>query len=124
MYLIALLATLKKSLCNQMWSTAYIIPSIVDKHSGKVLAVEDIIQIDVWDFAGQFIFLTTHQTYLSDRCVYFLVFDMSKDLDDTVDEEDVSGTSRKTVLGNYTRTIYFITNLYIHITYKLQISTS
>ena len=73
---------------------------IVDKHTGKVLAVEDIIQIDVWDFAGQFIFLTTHQTYLSDRCVYLLVFDMSKDLDETVDEGDVSGTSRKTVLGN------------------------
>ena len=71
-----------------------------DQHTGRVLAVEDIVQIDVWDFAGQMIFLTTHQTYLSDRCVYFLVFDMSMDLDDTVDEEDVIGTSKKTVLGN------------------------
>ena len=77
-----------------------IIDIFVDQHTGRVLAVEDIVQIDVWDFAGQVIFLTTHQTYLSDRCVYFLVFDMSMDLDDTVDEEDVIGTSKKTVLGN------------------------
>ena len=77
------------------------------------MAIEDIIQIDVWDFAGQFIFLTTHQTYLSDRCVYFLVFDMSKDLDDTVDEEDVSGTSKKTVLGNYKQTIHLFIKIYM-----------
>ena len=63
------------------------------------MGIDDIIQIDVWDFAGQLVFLTTHQTYLSDRCLYFLVFNMAMDLDDTVEEEDTLVTSRKTVLG-------------------------
>ena len=84
----------------------------VDQHTRRVLAVEDIVQIDVWDFAGQMIFLTTHQTYLSDRCVYFLVFDMSMDLDDTVDEEDVIATSKKTVLGKKNKwTVYLASSL-------------
>ena len=73
---------------------------IVDQNTGVVLGVEDIIQIVLWDFAGQFVFLTTHQTYLSDRCIFFLVFDMTKELDETVEEEDTVGTSRKTVLGS------------------------
>ena len=67
------------------------------------MGIEDIIQIDVWDFAGQLVFLTTHQTYLSDRCLYFLVFNMAMDLDDTVEEEDTLGTSKKTVMGMFTK---------------------
>ena len=86
-----------------IWITSNEKQYISDKHTGVVMGIEDIIQIDVWDFAGQLVFLTTHQTYLSDRCLYFLVFNMAMDLDDTVEEEDTLGTSKKTVMGAFTK---------------------
>ena len=68
-----------------------------------MLGIENIIQIDVWDFAGQIIYYTTHQMYLSGRSVYFLVFNMSKPLNDSVQEEDIGDklTSTKTVMGMF-----------------------
>ncbi|XP_072041067.1 uncharacterized protein [Amphiura filiformis] len=37
--------------------------------------------LSIWDFAGQDIFYTTHQVFLSSRAVYVVVFDLSLDLD-------------------------------------------
>lgn len=36
----------------------------------------------VWDFGGQDVFYTTHQTFLTYRGIYIIVFDGSRDLDD------------------------------------------
>ena len=79
----------------------HVFTSIVDKHTGNILPCEDVIQLDVWDLAGQFAMRMTQQIYYSDRCVYVLVFNIAMDLDETIDEEDITATSRKTVLGNY-----------------------
>ncbi|XP_053388747.1 uncharacterized protein LOC128551850 [Mercenaria mercenaria] len=44
--------------------------------------------LSVWDFAGQYAFYSTHQVFLSRRCVYLLVTDMSKLMEDIVQDDD------------------------------------
>ncbi|XP_072025629.1 LOW QUALITY PROTEIN: uncharacterized protein [Amphiura filiformis] len=41
------------------------------------------IILSIWDFAGQSVYYTTHQVFLSSRAVYVIVFDLSHDLDAT-----------------------------------------
>ncbi|XP_013407623.1 uncharacterized protein LOC106171721 [Lingula anatina] len=36
--------------------------------------------VTLWDFGGQYVFYTTHQTFLTWRAVYLLVFDLTKGL--------------------------------------------
>ena len=74
-----------------------------DKYKEMVLGVENIIQVDFWDFGGQLIFYTTHPTYMSDRCLYFLVFDCSIGLKGEVRDPDVdTGVNiNKTTMGRY-----------------------
>ncbi|XP_013391980.1 uncharacterized protein LOC106160033 [Lingula anatina] len=36
--------------------------------------------VSLWDFGGQYVFYTTHQTFLTWRAVYLLVFDLTKGL--------------------------------------------
>ena len=71
------------------------------KYKEMVLGVENIIQVDYWDFGGQLIFYTTHPTYMSDRCVYFLVFDCSIGLQGEVRDPDVDTdvNTNKTAMG-------------------------
>ena len=38
----------------------------------------------IWDFGGQHVFYTSHQTFLSSRAIYLLIMDTSKSLDDKV----------------------------------------
>ena len=78
-----------------------IVYSFSDQHTEKLLGVKNIIQIDILDFGGQQVYYTTHQTYLSKRALYLLVFKLSKKLDGLVKEEDMHEKSdnRKTVLG-------------------------
>ena len=65
------------------------------------MGVENIIQIDFWDFGGQWVYYTTHQSYLSKRCLFFLVFNLAKDLHGHVREEDAEDdATTKTVFGN------------------------
>ncbi|KAK3099885.1 hypothetical protein FSP39_011243 [Pinctada imbricata] len=56
---------------------------------------EKRFSIEVWDFGGQGCFYCTHQSFLSYRSVYLLVFDISKDLDDFVNDEDLDPSERK-----------------------------
>jgi hypothetical protein len=44
--------------------------------------------ISMWDFAGQYIFYATHQVFLSPRAVYLLVLDLSKPLEQFVEDEE------------------------------------
>ena len=44
--------------------------------------------VNIWDFGGQFIFYATHQLFHSPRAVYLLVLDLSRPLDDIVDDKD------------------------------------
>ena len=79
-----------------------------DKYKEMVLGVDDIIQVDFWDFGGQLIFYTTHPTYMSDRCLYFLVFDCSIGLQGEVNDPDVDTGMHtyKTAMGKEIRKKY------------------
>ena len=73
-----------------------------EAHSETVLGVERLIQVHFWDFGGQLIFYTTHPTYMSDRCLYFLVFDLSIGLEGTVADPDIDSgvNTNKSAMGN------------------------
>ena len=79
--------------------------SLSDQHTEKLLGIKNIIQIDILDFGGQQVYYTTHQTYLSKRALYLLVFKLSKKLDGLGKEEDMHENSEadKTVLGRINR---------------------
>lgn len=47
--------------------------------------------ISLWDFAGQFVFYSTHQLFHSRNAIYLLVFDLHKNLDAPVKDEDYPG---------------------------------
>ena len=44
-------------------------------------------RFDLWDFGGQHAYYTSHQTFLSNRAIYLLTMDMSKDLDEELSTE-------------------------------------
>ena len=44
-------------------------------------------RFDLWDFGGQHTYYTSHQTFLSNRAIYLLTMDMSKDLDEELSTE-------------------------------------
>ncbi|XP_060083580.1 uncharacterized protein LOC132562824 [Ylistrum balloti] len=52
-------------------------------------------ELSVWDFAGQFVFYTTHHTFLTPRAVYLLVTRLDQNINDPVDNDqcalDITG---------------------------------
>ena len=44
-------------------------------------------RLDLWDFGGQQIYYTSHQTFLNERAIYVLTVDMSKSLDEVIPTE-------------------------------------
>lgn len=42
----------------------------------------------IWDFGGQNVYYTSHQTFLSSRAIYLLVMDITKPLDTVLDTSD------------------------------------
>ena len=44
-------------------------------------------RLDLWDFDGQQIYYTSHQTFLNERAIYVLTVDMSKSLDEVIPTE-------------------------------------
>ncbi|KAK3105708.1 hypothetical protein FSP39_003934 [Pinctada imbricata] len=49
--------------------------------------LRNFIRLDITDFAGQLIYYTTHQTYLTCRGLYLLVFNLAMGLDGQVNDE-------------------------------------
>ena len=41
------------------------------------------IAFSLWDFAGQQLYYTSHQLFLSERAIYLVVFNITKDLSET-----------------------------------------
>jgi len=39
-------------------------------------------KFDLWDFGGQHVYYTAHQTFLTRKAIYLLTVDMSKDLEE------------------------------------------
>ncbi|KAL3892357.1 hypothetical protein ACJMK2_004570 [Sinanodonta woodiana] len=48
---------------------------------------ENFATLTLWDFAGQFVFYTTHQTFLTRRAIYLLVTDLGQQVTDIVNDE-------------------------------------
>ncbi|XP_038061113.1 probable serine/threonine-protein kinase pats1 [Patiria miniata] len=44
--------------------------------------------LNIWDFAGQDLYYTTHQTFLSSRAIYLVVFNLCHDLDEPMPVQD------------------------------------
>lgn len=66
---------------------------------------EDLGEISIWDFGGQYDFYSTHQAFLSPRAIYLLVADITKGWKDKVEEDecyvDVSGCKYWETGGEY-----------------------
>ncbi|XP_053405051.1 uncharacterized protein LOC123522859 [Mercenaria mercenaria] len=43
--------------------------------------------LSIWDFAGQYVFYSTHRVFLSERAIYLLVTDISKDINEIVKDD-------------------------------------
>ncbi|KAK3108188.1 hypothetical protein FSP39_002845 [Pinctada imbricata] len=63
-------------------------------HTEDIFGLDNVIQVDFWDFAGQAIYYSTHPTYFSDRCLYLLVIDVSRSTAAKIDDLDID-PSRK-----------------------------
>ncbi|KAL3888926.1 hypothetical protein ACJMK2_001286, partial [Sinanodonta woodiana] len=61
---------------------------LVNENSVKLEKdTEEFAALALWDFAGQYVFYTTHQTFLTRRAIYLLVVDLSQQVTDLVDDE-------------------------------------
>lgn len=45
-------------------------------------------RFSVWDFGGQHVYYTSHQTFLSARAIYLLIMDISKPFDHVLETYD------------------------------------
>ncbi|KAK3598545.1 hypothetical protein CHS0354_010722 [Potamilus streckersoni] len=50
--------------------------------------IVDYAALAMWDFAGQYIFYTTHQTFLTCHAIYLLVTDLSQLVTDLVEDDE------------------------------------
>ncbi|XP_061175597.1 uncharacterized protein LOC133184524 [Saccostrea echinata] len=58
--------------------------------------------ITFWDFAGQTVFQTTHQAFMSSKAVYLLVTDVSLPMDHVItDDDDCQNTSGHKSVGDF-----------------------
>ncbi|KAL3854642.1 hypothetical protein ACJMK2_013903 [Sinanodonta woodiana] len=61
---------------------------LVNTNSDKLeKSLEEYATLGMWDFAGQYVFYTTHQTFLSYRAVYLLVIDLSQHITAIIQDE-------------------------------------
>ncbi|XP_061193796.1 uncharacterized protein LOC133202038 [Saccostrea echinata] len=52
------------------------------------------IFIDMWDFGGQNVFYTTHQSFLTSRCMYLLVINCAQDLNTALQDRSLYPTQQ------------------------------
>ncbi len=48
-------------------------------------STEPVVDVDLWDFAGQHLYYASHPVFLSRRAIYLLVCNLSKDLNGTAE---------------------------------------
>jgi hypothetical protein len=73
---------------NNQKDTVMEILQLVNEKSGKLEKdTDESAALALWDFAGQYVFYTTHQTFLTRRAIYLLVVDLSQQVTDPVDDE-------------------------------------
>ncbi|KAL4234304.1 hypothetical protein ACF0H5_005955 [Mactra antiquata] len=68
----------------ETWRTAQrVIEDLKTTRSEKDKSSE-CAQVSLWDFAGQYVYYATHQLFFSPRCIYLLVLNLEKDLNEIV----------------------------------------
>ncbi|XP_071148783.1 uncharacterized protein [Mytilus edulis] len=77
---------------------------MVSKVGKKMLHKKKIAPVIIWDFGGQDVFYSTHQTFLTYRALYMIVMDGSRNLDDPVPyEQYLPGQSGDKTAKDYLR---------------------
>ncbi|KAK3590784.1 hypothetical protein CHS0354_038722 [Potamilus streckersoni] len=62
---------------------------LVNKNTDKLEKnIEEYAALAMWDFAGQYVFYTTHQTFLTNRAIYLLVIDLSQQVTDLIKDDE------------------------------------
>ncbi|XP_053379025.1 uncharacterized protein LOC123529642 isoform X2 [Mercenaria mercenaria] len=56
--------------------------------SSAVMEQDDAIDINIWDFGGQFVYYATHQIFHSKNAIYLLVFNLKKPFESMLIDED------------------------------------
>lgn len=71
------------------------------KAAKKKLNLTKIAPVIIWDFGGQDVFYSTHQTFLTYRAIYLILIDGSRSLDDPCPYEQYlpGKCGRKTARG-------------------------
>lgn len=80
------------------------------------------VRFTIWDFGGQHVYYTSHQTFLSNRAIYLLVMDISKPLNtviDTCDDQHMwkDTGSPRTALGKVVHARAVNADLIVTLTY-------
>ncbi|KAL3889374.1 hypothetical protein ACJMK2_001718, partial [Sinanodonta woodiana] len=58
---------------------------LVNENSGQLNKSNvEYAALGLWDFAGQYVFYTTHQTFMTSRAIYLLVIDLSQQITDLI----------------------------------------
>lgn len=65
----------------------------VDTEKADIL--EEEILATIWDFGGQYIYYATHQIFHSRDAIYLLVFDLTLDLENILEDEDFPNRQEK-----------------------------
>ncbi|KAK3578651.1 hypothetical protein CHS0354_002953 [Potamilus streckersoni] len=60
---------------------------IIEKSSSRSPSKRKNVTVSIWDFAGQFVYYSTHQLFLSPRAVYIVVLKLTKDLMDYIADD-------------------------------------
>ena len=62
---------------------------LVNENSGQLNKSNvEYAALGLWDFAGQHVFYTTHQTFLTSRAIYLLVIDLSQQVTDLIQDDE------------------------------------
>ncbi|KAL3889410.1 hypothetical protein ACJMK2_001754 [Sinanodonta woodiana] len=62
---------------------------LVNENSGQLNKSNvEYAALGLWDFAGQYVFYTTHQTFMTSRAIYLLVIDLSQQITDLIKDDE------------------------------------
>ncbi|KAL3887625.1 hypothetical protein ACJMK2_000021 [Sinanodonta woodiana] len=78
----------KSSNSEKMKDAMMEILRLVNENADKLVKdIEKYAALSIWDFAGQYAFYTTHQTFLTSRAIYLLVIDLSQHVNDLIQDD-------------------------------------
>ncbi|KAK3579981.1 hypothetical protein CHS0354_025301 [Potamilus streckersoni] len=87
----------------------------VSKYGTLTYLKKIFCDVTLLDFAGQFVFYTTHQTFMSWRTIYLLVTDMSKSLEDLVKEDKHSLNLNRNMESSITDyAVFWLNSIHSH----------